>query len=79
MIRTDMISCCILFIRLDENDKPLKKTIINKKLTEEINTDYIEKVELTDEIKSKNIIYIADLKIKMVNWKYLDILKIKGD
>jgi hypothetical protein len=48
-----MISCCILFIRLDSNGKPLKKTIINKKLTEEINTDYIEKVELTDEIKSK--------------------------
>jgi len=50
MIRTNMISCCILFIRLDVNGKPLKKTIKNKKLTEEVNTDYIKKVELTDEI-----------------------------
>jgi hypothetical protein len=56
MIRTDMISCCILFIRLDANGKPLKKTNINKKLTEKVNTDYIEKVELTDEIKSKKIV-----------------------
>jgi hypothetical protein len=54
-----MISCCILFIRLDANGKSLKKTIINKKLTEEINTDYIEKTELTDEIKSKKIV-VAD-------------------
>jgi len=58
MIRTDTISCCILFIRLDANGKPLKKTISNKKLTEEVNTDYIEKVELTEEIKSKKIVCI---------------------
>jgi hypothetical protein len=58
MIRTDMISCCILFIRLDANGKPLKKTISNKKLTEEVNTDYIEKVELTEEIRSKKVVCI---------------------
>ena len=58
MIRTDMISCCILFIRLDTNGKPLKKIISNKKLTEEVNTDYIEKVELTDEIRSKKVVCI---------------------
>lgn len=31
MIRTDGISCCILFVRLDKDGKPLKKTIKNKK------------------------------------------------
>jgi len=58
MIRTDGISCCILFIRLDKNGNPLKKTIKNKKMCEEINTDYIEQTEITDELKQKKIITI---------------------
>jgi hypothetical protein len=58
MIRTDGISCCILFVRLDKDGKPLKKTIKNKKMCEEINTDYIEQTEITDELKKKKIITI---------------------
>ena len=56
MIRTDGVSCCILFIRLDNDGKPLKKTIKNKKKCEEINTDYIEQAEISDELKQKKII-----------------------
>ena len=56
MIRTDGVSLCILFIRLDKNNKPLKKS--NKNNTEEINTDYIEKVEITNDIKNKKVICI---------------------
>ena len=58
MIRTDGISCCILFIRTDKDGNPLKKTIINKKMCEEINTDYIEQTEITDELKKKKVICI---------------------
>jgi len=58
MIRTDGISCCILFVRLDKDGKILKKTIKNKKMCEEINTDYIEQTEITDELKNKKIITI---------------------
>jgi hypothetical protein len=58
MIKTDMVSCSILFIRLDKNKVPLKKTIINKKSTEQINIDYIEKAKLTYDIKSKNVVCI---------------------
>jgi len=58
MIRTDGISCCILFIRLGKDRKPLKKTIINKKMCERINTDYIEQTEITEELKKKKVITI---------------------
>jgi hypothetical protein len=58
MIRTDGISCCILFIKLDKDGNPLKKTIINKKMCEEINTDYIEQTEITEELKKKKVITI---------------------
>ena len=56
MIRTDGVSCCVLFIRTDDNGKPLKKTIHNKKCCEEINTDYIENIELTDELRKMNVV-----------------------
>ena len=56
MIRTDGISCSILFIRVDENCIPLKKTIKNKKSSEEINLDYIENIELTEELRNKKIV-----------------------
>ena len=56
MIRTDGISCCVLFVRVDTNGKPLPKTIKNKKCCEEENTDYIEKVKLTDEIKNMKVV-----------------------
>ena len=49
MIRTDGVSSCSLFIRTYINKNPVNKTI--KKISEEHNTDYIEKVELTEELK----------------------------
>jgi len=56
MIRTDGISGCSLFVRTDTDGKPLKKTNKNKKCSEEVNTDYIEKTELTDECKSMKVV-----------------------
>ncbi|ATZ80148.1 DNA polymerase domain-containing protein [Bodo saltans virus] len=51
MIKTDGISCCILFVRIDVNGKALKKTFQNKQCSEEINTDYIENTVITEEMK----------------------------
>jgi hypothetical protein len=55
MIRSDGISCCILFVRVDKNGKPLSKTWQNKKCCQEENIDYIEKSNV-EEIKNKKII-----------------------
>jgi hypothetical protein len=44
MIRTDGVSCCILFIRTDKLSVPLKKIQKNKSNKQEDNTKYIEKV-----------------------------------
>jgi hypothetical protein len=55
MIRTDGISCCILFVSVDKNGKPLSKTWQNKKCCQEENINYIEKVNV-EEIKNKKII-----------------------
>lgn len=54
MIRTDAISVCALFIRLNENGKPLTKK--NKKCRSEDDTKYIENVEFTDEMKKKRMV-----------------------
>jgi hypothetical protein len=56
MIRTDGVSCCILFIRVDENGKPLSKTWANKKCCQCENIDYIEKAELTEELKNMKVV-----------------------
>jgi len=56
MIRTDGVSCCVLFVRVDANGKPLSKTWKNKKCCEEENIDYIEKVELTEELKNMKVV-----------------------
>jgi hypothetical protein len=58
MIRTDGVSCCALFIRLGENGKPLPKTRENKQCCEEVNTDYIEKTEITDELRKMKVVCI---------------------
>ena len=55
MIRTDGISVCILFIRVDVNGKPLSKTYQNKKCCQEENIDYIEKANI-EEIKNKKFV-----------------------
>ena len=57
MIRTDGISSCILFIRVDNNNKPLTKKF--KHCSEEINTDYIEKTNITDQLKKMKVV-VAD-------------------
>ena len=56
MIRTDGVSCCVLFVRVDANGKQLPKTWKNKKCCEEENIDYIEKVELTEELKNVKVV-----------------------
>ena len=56
MVRTDGVSCCILFIRVDENGKPLSKTWANKKCCQDENIDYIEKAELTEELKNMKVV-----------------------
>jgi len=55
IIRTDGISCCILFVKVDANGKPLSKTWQNKQCCQEENIDYIEKANL-NEIKDKKFI-----------------------
>jgi hypothetical protein len=55
MIRTDGISCCVLFVRVDKNGKPLAKTYANKKCCQEENIDYIEKANVND-IKHKKFV-----------------------
>jgi hypothetical protein len=66
MIRTDGVSCCALFIRLGVNGKPLPKTIQNKKCCEEVNTDYIEKTEITDELRKKKVVCIDPNKSDLI-------------
>jgi hypothetical protein len=52
MIRTDGVSGCSLFVRTDNDGKALKKTNINKKFCEEVNTDYIENTDITNELRN---------------------------
>ena len=54
MIKTDAISVSILFIRLNENGKPMTKK--NKKCRSGDNTEYIENIEFTEEMKKKKIV-----------------------
>jgi hypothetical protein len=58
MIRTDGVSCCILFIRTDKSGVPLKKTQKNKSNKQEDDTKYIEKVTITEEMKKKKVVCI---------------------
>ena len=57
-IRTDGISCSILFVRVDKNGVPLPKTWRNKKCCNEENIDYIEKVEITEELKNMRVVCV---------------------
>ena len=57
-IRTDGISCSILFVRVDKNEVPLPKTWKNKKCCNEKNIDYIEKVEITEELKKMKVVCV---------------------
>lgn len=54
MIKTDAISVSVLFIRLKVDGTPMKK--MNKQCRSEDNTEYIEKIKFTDEMKNKKIV-----------------------
>lgn len=56
MIKTDAISSSIMFIRLNKNGKPMKKN--NKRNKQEANVSYIEKTEITEEMKKKKFVCI---------------------
>ena len=56
MIRTDGVSCCILFVKTDEMGKPLSKTRQNKKCCQEENIDYIEKIPITKELQNMKVV-----------------------
>jgi len=56
MIKTDGVSCSILFIRKDANGEPLKKTLLNRNNFENNDTEYIERIKITDEIKRMKIV-----------------------
>ena len=55
-IKTDGISVSILFVRLDENEKPIKYNPYQTPSNE--NIKYIEDVKITDEFKSKKVVCI---------------------
>ena len=59
MIKTDGVSVSILFCRLDENGNKIeyKVDFENDNTTEE-NISYIEKIEITEEIKNNNFVCI---------------------
>ncbi len=55
MIKTDGVSISILFVRVDEKGEPVKKQK-GKKYKEQTDCEYIEKIELTEELrKMKNV------------------------
>lgn len=56
MIKTDGISVSILFVRLDENEKPIKYNPYQT--ASEENIKYIENLKITDELKSKRVVCI---------------------
>lgn len=57
MIRTDAVSVSILFIRLQNNGKPMKK--MNKNCKSDLDDcEYIEKIQMTDEIKNKKVVCV---------------------
>lgn len=56
MIKTDAVSVSILFIRLKEDGKPMTRP--NKQCRGEDDTEYIEKVQFTEEMKKKKVVAI---------------------
>ncbi len=62
MIKTDGINCSILYIKLKENGEPYKLIAVPKKAkkiaSETDNCEYIENVEITEEMKNKLLVTI---------------------
>ena len=57
MIKTDGISVSILFVRVDNKGNPVKKQK-GKMYKEQLDCEYIEKAELTDELRKMKIVTI---------------------
>jgi hypothetical protein len=57
MIKTDGVSVSILFVRVDDKGNPVKKQK-GKKYKEQLDCEYIEKAELTEELKKMKIVTI---------------------
>ena len=57
MIKTDGVSISILFVRIDDKGNPVKKQK-GKKYKEQLDCEYMEKAELTEEQKKMKIITI---------------------
>jgi len=68
MLRTDGISCCILFVKVDSNGKPLSKTWQNKQCCQEENVDYIEKANVNDIKHKKFVVADPNYNIKLLNY-----------
>ncbi|HLX54296.1 MAG TPA: hypothetical protein VKR58_10160, partial [Aquella sp.] len=56
MIRTDGISCCILFIRTNEKGEPLSKSTQSKKLCDENDTGHIENAIITTKMRRMKVV-----------------------
>lgn len=56
MIKTDGVSCSVLFIKTDEFGIPLSKTLENKKCCQEENIDYIENTLITKELQNMKVV-----------------------
>jgi hypothetical protein len=56
MIRTDGVSCCVLFVKTDDNGKPRPKEFSDFSL--DINPEYIETAELTSKTKAKRVVCV---------------------
>jgi len=57
MIRTDGVSCCILFVKTDNNGKAFPKEKFSD-FSQDINPEYIETAELTPETKAKRVVCV---------------------
>jgi len=58
MIRTDGISCSVVFVKTDKEGKPLNKKYLDKPNKEILNTDYIENTVFDDKLNNMKIVCI---------------------
>jgi hypothetical protein len=56
MVRTDGVSCCILFVKTDDNGNPRPKKFSD--FSEDINPEYIDTIKLTSETKAKQVVCV---------------------
>ena len=56
IIRTDGVSCCILFVRINEKGEPLSKSIQSKKSCNDVDTEHIENAIITNKMKHMKVV-----------------------